>query len=269
VTALANVFYGATVLLTIASVALSLLAPVWRPSLRFGRYAVIAAAVSASVGLSVRWFVAGHPAMFGTFENTYALAATLLVAAVGAGFWRPKWQELWRWSAPWALLALLYGARFRHEPVPLTISEQSLWVDVHAAFAWVAFVTLLAAGTYSALRLLGRRPLSLEPEDGDVFVTECLMAGFCALTAAIASGSWYSFLLFGQFWKWSIVETLSLVAWLGYAIVIHGRLFYHWRDRRLDIGVVAIVPVLIAAYFVWSVLPNTWHYFDIPLAKPY
>ncbi len=268
-TALMNVLYSATFLLTLLAVTASLVAIARREAMPVGRWIANAAAIAALAGFAARWYVAGHPAIFGTFENTYALAASLLVGATAIGIWRPRLQDIWRWAAPWALAALLYGTRFRSDPVPLTISEQSLWVDVHVAFAWVAFVALLAATTSALLRLAGRKPLGMDIEAADRFITECLMAGFSAFTAMLATGSWYSFIIFGVFWQWSTVETLSLAAWLGYALVIHGRLFYRWSGSLLDIGVVAVLPVLVAAYFIWSVIPDTWHYFDIPLMKPY
>ena len=94
-------------------------------------------------------------------------------------------------------------------------------------------------------------------------------AGFSALTALLAVGSWYLYILFAVFWKWEIVETLTLIAWIGYGVVIHGRLFYRWHGRTLDIGVALLLPVLLLAFFIWSVFPGTYHYFDIPLVRPY
>lgn len=268
-TSLWNLLYGATFFLVLAAVVLSLIGIVRRNALALGRWITVAAAVTASLGFGVRWYLAGHPAIFGTFENTYALATALLVSSAAFTFRDEPWRGIWRWAVPWTLVSLLYGTQFRSEPVPLTISEQSLWVDVHVALAWVALVALLAATTASIVRVSGRRPLGMPTGETDRVITECLMAGYCGLTGMLATGAWYGFILFGVFWQWSTVETLSLVAWLGYALVIHGRLFYRWGGWRLDIGVLLMLPILIAAYFIWSVIPDTWHYFDIPLMKPY
>lgn len=261
--------YAATFFLTLAMLVVSLLGIVRPAILGLGVRATQIAAGTAILGFGVRWYLAGHPAIFGTFENTYALATFLLSAAAAAGLRSTRLRNIWRWAAPWALAALLYGTRFRSDPVPLTISEQSLWVDVHVAFAWVAFIALLGATSASVLRIARRRPLGMDVEESDRFITECLMAGFCGLTGMLATGSWYSFVLFGTFWQWSTVETLSLAAWLAYALVIHGRLFYRWSGWKLDVGLVAILPVLLGAYFIWSVIPDTWHFFDVPLVKPY
>lgn len=263
------VLYGATLLASLLAVALSIAGIVSRRALEAGRWATIAGAVTASGGFVARWYLAGHPAIFGTFENTYALATALLVSSAVASMRGGRWRAVWRWAVPWALVSLLYGTRFRQEPVPLTISEQSLWVDVHVAFAWTAFVALLAATSASIVRRCGGVPLGMESEETDRVIGECLMAGYAAMTVMLAIGAWYGFLLFGMFWQWSTVEIVSLVAWLGYAVVIHGRLFYRWEGRRLDIGVLCMLPVLVGAYFIWSFLPDVWHYFEFPLVKPY
>lgn len=253
----------------LVAVGASITSRAWRPSALVGRWALLAGAVTATVGLVSRWASVGHPPIFGTFENTYSLAWALATSATVASIMRPRWRGVWCWAAPWALASLLWGTRFRSAQVPLTISEQSLWVDVHVVFAWIALVLLLAASTLSILRLAGRRPLEMEGDDADVTLTNLLMAGFSALTALLAVGSWYLYVLFAVFWKWEIVETLTLIAWIGYGMVIHGRLFYRWRGRVLDIGVALLLPVLLLAFFIWSVFPGTYHYFDIPLVRPY
>jgi ABC-type transport system involved in cytochrome c biogenesis permease subunit len=163
---------------------------------------------------------------------------------------------------------LLWGIRYRTEAVPLTISEQSLWVDVHVVFAWLAFTSLLAASTMSLVGLLRRTPEPDEVARADT-LGRLLMVGLLSLTALIVLGSWVLYLLFGTFWKWEIVETLSLVAWVGYGLCVHVRLFHSWRGRKLYWSVLAVLPVLLLAFWVWSVFPDTYHYFDIPLVRPY
>jgi len=242
---------------------------VWRRADIVGRVAVIVGAVSSTFGLTLRWIVVGHPPIFGTFENTYAAAWALLSAAALAGAVSSRYAGVWRWASPWALALMLYGTRFRMEPLPLTISERAVWVEVHVLFAWIAFVCLLGATTASIVRIAGREPLGLDGDEADRLVSRLLYIGFASFTVMLALGSWYLYLLFGEFWRWEIVETLSLVAWLGYGVVIHGRLFMGWGGRKFAVSLLSLGPVLLLAYFVWSVYPNTFHFFDIPLMRPY
>lgn len=258
--------------LTMVAVGAALVAAVVSPwfvrARPFGLSAVAVALASATVFLAMRWAAVGHPPLFGTFENTYAATWCLLAFGLFAAFRLPTMRDSWRIAAFWSAVFMAWGTRFRSTPVPLTISEQSIWVDVHVIFAWAAFVPLLVAGSMAVVDLIrGRRqPLS---EQGRRNLNVLLTVGFVAFTAMLASGSWYLNVLFGTLWQWGIVETLCLLAWLVYAIVIHGVLFRRWSGAKLLLPLALMIPVLLAAYWVWSVFPGTFHFFDVPLVRPY
>ncbi|MHB1341783.1 MAG: cytochrome c biogenesis protein CcsA [Coriobacteriia bacterium] len=237
--------------------------------LRWGRAGAVTVAVVGLLGLAARSAVAGHLPIFGTFENTYTASWFVLAAGAFASVRFPAWSRAWRLAPPWAAALLAAGTAFRADTVPLTISEQSIWVDVHVLFAWVAFAGLLGATSLSLMRLVGRPPADWTDDEVDERVFALLGGGFVAFTVMLALGSFYAWILFGTFWSWDIVETLCLAAWLAYGLVIHFRLFYRWGGTRLDLAVVAVLPLLIAGYFVWSVFPATFHYFDVPLVRPY
>ena len=235
---------------------------------RGGVLAAALALVFSSIYLTLRWIAIGHPPIFGTFENTLAAAWFLLVLAL-AMLRVPALRGTWRVALPWAAVLLGWGLRYRAEPVPLTISEQSLWVDVHAFFAWCAFTPLIVLGSIAALRLIrrgadwdGLRPSSTQTQ---VIVS----AAFVAFTAMMATGSWYLNVLFGTFWQWGIVETVSLITWLLYGMVLHGILFRRWSTNWLMWVLMLLVAPLIVSFFVWSVFPGTFHFFDVPLVRPY
>lgn len=225
----------------------------------------------AALGLATlvaRSSLAGHLPLFGTFENTLTASVFLLGVAVLTS-WREATLGRWAWAPPWALVLLLYGTRFPSRAIPLTISEQSLWVDVHVLFAWLAFASLVLASSVSIPRVLGRGFWGLSAESADEYIARTLNLGFLALTATILVGGWYLYILFATFWRWDVVGTLSLAAWLGYGMVIHARYFYRLSGRGLAGAVLAVLPFLILMFWIWSVFPGSYHYFDIPLLKPY
>lgn len=230
--------------------------------------AIRSVAAVGFVAVLVRWVEAGHLPLFGTFENTLTASASLLLAAVLTSRRRATTGS-WAWAAPWALAMLLHGTRFRMEATPLTISEQSVWVDVHVFFAWIAFASLALASSMAVPRVLGRSFWGLEPDAADDRLSHALNLGFLSLTAMILVGAWYLYLLFAQFWRWDIVGTLCFLAWLGYGMVIHARLFYRLSGRGLAAAVLAVLPLLLLGFWIWSVFPGTYHYFDVPLLKPY
>lgn len=251
------------------AVAISVVGAVWSKYLTAGWWISLLAVFSGLAWLVLRTAESGHLPIFGTFENTFTAASALVTVAIVVEWRLPQARGVWRWAAPWSLALLLYGTRFRVEPVPLTISEQSLWVDVHVLFAWLAFVALLGASTLAMLRLAEKVPFGLDEEGADDLLGRLVVLGFLGLTLMLVLGSFYLYVLFAVFWRWEIVETLSLLAWLGYGLVAHARQFYRLGGRRLATAVVAILPLLLLAFWIWSVFPGTFHFFDIPLVRPY
>lgn len=235
--------------------------------LDYGRTVTAAAAVLAFVGLVHRTIVAGHLPLFGTFENTYTASAFLLVVAAVAA--RRDWvgRDAWRLLAPWTIIFMLWGLRYRTFPTPITISEQSAWIDAHVLFAWLAHSVLLWGGTLGLSRIVfrgrGERP---EAEDRLLFML--VAAGYVLLTIMISLGAWFLFVLFAKFWRWEIVGTLAAIVWLGYGLIIHGGLLHGARGRSLDVYAAVMLVPLLLLFWVWSVYPNTYHFFDIVLVRP-
>lgn len=227
--------------------------------------------VVAGVGvlaLVARGVLAGHAPIFGTFENTLSAAVTLLLVAVVTSRGRTSTVS-WAWATPWALILLLYGTRFSRQALPLTISEDSLWVDVHVLFAWISFASLVYASSLAVFGALGKQPKGLKREEVDDRIGGALNVGFLNLTAMMLTGAWYLYVVFAEFWRWEVVGTMSLVAWIGYGMVIHARYFYRLGGRGLAWAVLAVLPAMILTFWVWSLFPGTYHYFDILLLRPY
>ena len=228
-------------------------------------YAVRAGAVLGMAGLVLRTVAAGHLPIFGTLENTWTCAVALLGTAAVTQYRDRRFGRYWRLLVPWAALLGLWGLRSRFAPVPLTISEQSPWVDLHVALAWTAFVALLWAGTIAGLALLRHRKDGGFEQEDETAVARLVMVGYVFLTAMIAAGSWYLFVLFARFWRWEVVGSAALVSWVGYSVVVHGWLMQGWRGTKLFGSVLALVIPLLLLYWIWSVFPGTYHFFDIPL----
>jgi ABC-type transport system involved in cytochrome c biogenesis permease subunit len=243
------------------------LLPLGATRIRLARLFAVAGVVAALVGMSVRWWVTGHPPMFGTLENTWLCGTVLLGVFIWADLLGGRLREFAPLLPPWSAVILAWGLRFRFEPLPVTISEQSIIVDLHVALAWTAFAALLWAGTISLVGLVRRRePIS---RDVDRLVMRLVSYGYVFLTAMILVGGTYLFVLFGKFWRWEPVGILALVTWIGYSILLHGWLLQGWRGARLAWASASLLVPLLLLFWLWSVFPGTYHYFDIPLLLPY
>jgi ABC-type transport system involved in cytochrome c biogenesis permease subunit len=244
----------------------AILAWLRHPSLRLIRLVLHGATATLVVSMIARWVLAGHPPVFGTFENALAAAFAMAVVLI---------VELRRTStreAPPGVyagllsifppLTLAYGVFFPRTPYPLTISERSLFIDVHVLLAWVAYAVLVAASLDSIASLFGgddRGPV----EDCVDRVVRSAGTGFAVFTAMCAVGSVYSYVLFADFWRWEIVGTSAVVAWMGYGAVLHMRLGFGWKDRRLLMAMAAMLPIVLFVFWSWSLFSGTYHHFDL------
>lgn len=214
-----------------------------------------------------RWIQTGHPPIFGTYENTIAAAWFLSIAVLV--LMRHKdtaHRHLGRVLAMWTVPLLAFGWFFDTTPFPLTISERNLLVDIHVLFAWSAHTMLLIVSTAAFLIVRAR---SAEPEAAwlDALMFRTSGYGFAALSLMIGVGSTYSYLLFGDWFKWEIAEVFAATSWMGYATAIHAAMMFSWKGKRLAYVMLAVLPLMIATFWVWSIYSGTYHYFEIPAIK--
>ncbi|HEY4716494.1 MAG TPA: cytochrome c biogenesis protein CcsA [bacterium] len=241
----------------------------------------------------LRWEFSGHLPVMGTYES--ALSGSLVTAFLIILFKR-KYPEILIVHQIGLLLIItlmFYGFLFPAEYIPLTISEQSVWIDVHAFFAWVALGNYVIAfgcaagvifpGTDMNDRINHKQGLMNQPpanigtlhtsfrrggvtrpiQDEIMFYSLCV--GFFFQTLMMATGIYYNFILFGHWWRWDPIETVALISWLVSGLVIHAKLFYGWKERRFAILVIVSFLFIIILYKVFPFLPRavTFHNFDL------
>ncbi len=218
------------------------------------RGAAWAAALALGTWVGVRWAQSGHPPVFGTFETDLAETLVLLLS----GLWMARREGLAYLRGPLLVAALAFAHTFalRTEITPLTISEQSLWIDVHAVFAWTAW-----AAYFHALFLALREP-TVSRDDRAL---RALGAAFLAQSALGFVGIYYATLLFARPWEWDPVQTLGLLSWLLCALSLHLRLFFQaslHRQRFLLAGVVAAFVISAKVVMVLG-SSQSFHVFEL------
>lgn len=170
-------------------------------------------------------------------------------------------------------LTLLFfaGAMFLPSKTPV-VSDifGSYWFDVHIilAFTGNAFFALafifalmyLIQEKYLKSRKLGGMYFLLPPLDVlDELNYRCLCYGFPLLTFAIITGAIWSHLTFGIYWMWKHRQIFSLVVWLLYAVLLHGRITVGWRGKRAALLSVSAFVVLIASYLIINIILGSGH----------
>ncbi len=228
---------------------------------------LFAAFIFLTVGIIIRWILSGHPPVLGTLENT--LAGSWFVILLTLITWK-RYRSISLVTAPIVVLLLIFGAAFNSSYVPLTISERSLWVDLHAFFAWLAFSSYTLALGIAALSLWRPRAgtkwqkLIPSPEIADDVMFKTVIYGFIMQTVMITSGAYYQFLVFGRWWRWDPVESLSLTSWFIYALIIHLKRSFGWNIRQTSILVIAAYLFVMIGYWALVYFPQgtTFHIFE-------
>ena len=270
-----SIFYWVGFILYILAWIMSLSALIFKKKL-LEKVAIIVglvAFVGQTTAIIIRWAMIGHPPLFGSFENSLAASWTIIIFSFFVMWKYRGLKNIGVVSYVVALLLLLWGQIpvFNKHQIPLTISERSLWLDIHVLFAWFAFGSLLTAWALAGLWMTKARKLKKTgQQDTDTIdylsevIFKFLVFGFITYTAMIALGSFYEFILFGKWWQWDIVESLSLVTWLFYGTIIHLHLFYSWRGKGLMIMVLLAPLGIFSSYFVIALLfGKTFHTFDL------
>jgi len=209
----------------------------------------------------LRWSLAGHLPIFGTYESALSLSVAILGAA-----WLYEFKGRFELGvAPVAALVsaalLAHGLAYDSTPYALTISERSLAVDAHAIFAWAAFGVLSINAGLAFVTVIRRA------KEATRWLTTTLKLGFFLHTLMMASGSFYKFLLFGKVWSFDPIETLGVVAWTAYGTLLHMVLLGGWRDRRLAGWCLFVFVLLIVSYRAIVYFPawSTYHILDMDL----
>ena len=91
----------------------------------------------------------------------------------------------------------------------------------------------------------------------------CLRCGFPLLTLGIISGSVWASFAWGSHWSWDPKETWSLITWLLFAALLHGRMNSGWRGRKASlltiIGFAAIMFTFLGVNLMLSGLHSYAH----------
>ncbi len=76
----------------------------------------------------------------------------------------------------------------------------------------------------------------------------CIATGFVLLTFGLITGFIYAKSILGRFFNWDPKEIWSMVTWLVYAALLHGRLTSGWRGKRSAIMAVIGFAILIFTF---------------------
>jgi cytochrome c-type biogenesis protein CcsB len=172
---------------------------------------------------------------------------------------RYKVTTLGSFVTPVALVMLIASSALHGELRQLPPILQSNWFWFHALLAFVSYAAFAIAFGVSVIYLIQRHFLKakhfgvlfqrLPPlETLDEISYRSLAVGFPLLSIAIISGAIWSEKAVGTYWNWDPKQTWSLITWLIYAALLHGRLTIGWRGKRAAILSIIGFSVLLITF---------------------
>jgi len=238
---------------------------------RLGRMFLLVGVILHAAGFSLRYAAAGYTPITNLFESlsffALAIAATFLVIEV-----RYNLRTLGSFVAPLAFTFSIFAAFLPGEVAGLAPALNSYWLPIHVLLLFVGdavFAVAFGAGIMYLLQekqvkrkkmgALFKRLPSLDVLDDVNY--RCLTIGFPLLTMGIITGSIWAEYAWGSYWSWDPKETWSLITWLLYAALLHGRLTVGWRGRKAAIlAIVGFGAVLFTFLGVNLLLPGLHSY---------
>jgi cytochrome c-type biogenesis protein CcsB len=218
-----------------------------------------------SVGLISRGIESGHWPLASTYEFSLVfvwsivLVHLLLERVMGT-------KEGGAFALPIAFLLCTY-ARFvipasAQAPQPLLPALRSLWLQLHAGTAAIAYGAFaLACG--SGVMYLSREFVSRQGGAGlvrlpslqlsDRFTYWAVAFGYPFMSLSILTGAIWAQVAWGRYWGWDIKETWALITWLIYTLFLHLRAIRGWRGRT-----VAVLSIMGFAVVLFTFLGVGW-----------
>ncbi|MDD2540854.1 MAG: c-type cytochrome biogenesis protein CcsB [Desulfuromonadaceae bacterium] len=173
---------------------------------------------------------------------------------------RYKVTTLGSFITPVALMMLAASSSLHGEVRQLHPILQSNWFWFHAMLAFISYACFTIAAGVAVMYLIQNYFLKTKQfgalfqklpslEIMDEISYRCLTVGFPLLTIAIISGSIWSEQAMGSYWIWDPKQTWSLIIWLIYAALLHGRLTIGWRGKRAAILAILGFVVVLFTFF--------------------
>ncbi len=238
---------------------------------RLGRMFLLIGVILHAAGFVLRYTEAGYTPVTNLFESLSFFALSIACAFLVVEI-RYNLRTLGAFVSPLAFVFSIFAAFLPGEVAGLAPALNSYWLPVHVLLLFIGdavFAVAFGAGIMYLLqekqvkrKKMGALFRRLPPLDVlDEINYRCLTIGFPLLTMGIITGSIWAEYAWGSYWSWDPKETWSLITWLLYAALLHGRLTVGWRGRKAAIfAIVGFSAVLFTFLGVNLLLPGLHSY---------
>lgn len=211
-----------------------------------------------TLAFAARWLALGAVPVAG-LAHALSLFAWTLAAAYLLLQLRTKTRVLGAFVSPVISLAMLAASAGLGGAVAAQPLVRGSLVTLHVLLS-IAGEALFALASLAGLMYLIQEALLRRKRAGamsrllpslndlDRINHLCLLAGFFLLTLGSLAGSLWARIVWGSHWQWDPKQVWTLLAWGGYAFLLHQRLAIGWRGRaaaRWSLGLFVILLMLL------------------------
>jgi cytochrome c-type biogenesis protein CcsB len=243
-------------------------------SAKLGRMLLLIGAILHGAGFVARYFAAGYTPITSLFESL-SFSAFAIVCVFLAFELTYHLRVLGAFVAPLAFVFSVSSAFLPGEVRALAPALNSYWLPVHVILLFFGNAVFAVAFGAGIMYLLMERELKTK-KMGAIFKRlpslnvlddinyRCLTIGFPLLTLGIITGSIWAEYAWGSYWSWDPKEVWSLITWLLYAALLHGRMTVGWRGRKAAIlAIVGFCAILFTFLGVNLLLPGLHTYTNL------
>ncbi|MGB3400608.1 MAG: c-type cytochrome biogenesis protein CcsB [Candidatus Deferrimicrobiaceae bacterium] len=238
---------------------------------KLGRMFLLVGVIVHTAGFALRYASAGYTPVTNLFESlsffALSIAGIFLVVEI-----RYNLRILGSFVAPLAFAFSIFAAFLPGEVAELAPALNSYWLPVHVLLLFIGDAVFAVAFGAGIMYLIQEKQVKRK-KMGPIFKRlpsldvldevnyRCLTIGFPLLTMGIITGSIWAEYAWGSYWSWDPKETWSLITWLLYAALLHGRLTVGWRGRKAAIlAIVGFGAILFTFLGVNLLLPGLHSY---------
>ena len=232
---------------------------------------LIAGFIVHTIKIFSRYFVAGHTPAISLFESlsfySWVILLIFLIFEV-----RYRLPILGSFIVPLALVILITASFQSKEVLPLPSSMMPVWVPIHISLAFLGNAFFALATGAGIMYLIQEHYLKSHKLGGLYFLLpsldildklnhRCLVFGLPMLTLAIRTGSMGASFVGGPDGAMDPRFLWSVITWLLYAVLLHGRIVIGWRGKRAAVFAIGSFTVLLVSFFSIKLLSWGSHTF--------
>jgi len=242
---------------------------------RVGRIATIMTIAGLSVhcaAFAARWIESyrmgmGHLPIRGPYE-CLTFSALMLVLFYLFIEVKIRSRAFGAFILPAAFLLMVFAtlnSRFNKQIVAMPEVLQGNYINYHLSSCFIGYAAFTVSFVASILYLFKREGTGVQTAPAillsrstlDDISYKMIAIGFVMYSILIVTGMFRSKIIWGSYWQWDQVQTWSLIAWLVYAVLLHGRFTWKWSGTLTAILSIigflfSIISFLVGAGFLFA-----------------